>query len=76
MFAVERKGERLKPVGHVSTGGKNPRHFGIDPSGRWLVAANQDSANLVVFRIDGKTGVPKASGQTASVPKPVCVRFL
>ena len=33
-----------------STGGKTPRNFGIDPTGRYLLAANQDSDSIVVFR--------------------------
>ena len=36
--------------------GKTPRNFGIDPTGRYLIAANQDSNSLVVF--------------PASIPKP------
>ena len=31
-------------------------HQGIHPNGKWMLVANQDSANVVVFAIDGETG--------------------
>lgn len=37
-------------------GGKTPRDFAIEPSGRFLIAANQDSGNLTVFRINETDG--------------------
>ena len=36
-------------VGHASTLGRTPRSFGIDPSGRFLLAANQDSDTVVTL---------------------------
>ncbi len=54
-FAVAADGT-LTAKGHTSTGGKTPRNFGIDPSGRVLLAANQGSGNVVTFRIDPTTG--------------------
>ena len=47
---------KLTPVDYVSTFGKTPRHFAISPDGGWLIGANQDSNNLVVFRRDAKGG--------------------
>jgi 6-phosphogluconolactonase len=75
VFAIGGDG-RLKPQGHVPTRGRTPRNFGIDPAGDWLIAANQNSNNLVVFRVDKKTGALKPNGQTVEVGAPVCVRFL
>ena len=40
----------------VPCGGKTPRHFTLDPSGRWLLCGNQDSATVTVFRREGGTG--------------------
>jgi 6-phosphogluconolactonase len=76
VFAIDGSNGTLKPVDHVSTGGKMPRNFGIDPSGTWLLAANQNSANVVVFRIDPKTGSLKPNGQSVQLDYPVCVKFL
>jgi 6-phosphogluconolactonase len=62
-------------AGHQSTGGKTPRSFGIDPSGQYLLAANQNSDTIVVFRI-GEAGKLTPTGTTVSVPSPVCVEFV
>jgi 6-phosphogluconolactonase len=53
-----------------------PRNFGIDPTGRFLLVANQDGDSILVFRIDAKTGALEATGGTVDVPKPVCVKFV
>lgn len=75
-FGIDEHTGRLTVLGHVSTDGKEPRHFALDPTGRWLIAANQNSNTLVVFRIDPQTGLPQPTGVAAEVPAPVCVRFL
>ncbi len=74
IFAVQPDGT-LKAAGHQSVMGKTPRNFNFDPSGTFLLAANQDSDNLVVFRLDGQTGKMTEVMQV-SVPMPVCIKFL
>ncbi len=69
-------GRRLTLVENVPTLGKTPRNFAIEPGGRWLLAANQDSDSVVVFGIDPKTGRLAATGQPVEVGRPVCVKFL
>jgi len=59
----------------VSTLGKIPRNFAIDPSGRFVLAANQDTDNIVIFGIDEKSGLLKYTGNQIEVPTPVCVQF-
>ena len=56
--------------------GRTPGNFAIDPSGSWLVAANQSSDSLVLFRIDPQTGRLTSTGQSFEVGTPSCVRFL
>ena len=56
--------------------GKNPRNFAIDPSGTYLLAENQDSDSIVVFRIDQETGGLKQVGQPIHIPMPVCIRMM
>ncbi len=57
--------------------GKTPRHFTFDPSGEYLLAANQDSDDLVVFRVHPKTGELRPSGPlTGNLPKPSCIAFV
>ncbi len=65
----------LTPHGEVSTQGKAPRHFAIDPSGKFLLAANQNSDNIVSYRIDQKTGTLTPAGHVIECPTPVCIAF-
>ena len=64
-----------RPIGHFPTGGRAPRDFAIDPAGRWLVAANQDSHCLTVFRIDSENGRLSRCGEPFDIGSPVCVLF-
>lgn len=70
VFQVNEDG-RLTAKGHVPTGGKTPRNFGLDS--QFLLAANQDSNNVVVFRINQETGELTSSGFSVQVSMPVCV---
>jgi 6-phosphogluconolactonase len=76
IYAIDEATGRLSYVGHQSTQGQKPRNFAIDPSGTYLLAANQDSDTIVSFRIDAETGKLTPTGHVASVPMPVCIRFL
>jgi 6-phosphogluconolactonase len=60
----------------VPTGGKEPRHFAIAPGGKFLLAQNQNSDTIVEFRIDQATGKLTPTGETLSVPSPVCLTFV
>jgi 6-phosphogluconolactonase len=75
IFSVAGDG-KMAVVGHQPTGGRTPRNFGIDPTGTFLLAANQDTNDIHVFRIDRDTGKLTPTGEKVSVPKPVCVKFL
>jgi 6-phosphogluconolactonase len=60
----------------VPTGGKTPRGFGMDPSGRWLVVANQDAGTVVTFRRNTETGLLEETGNVVEVASPVTVIFV
>ncbi len=62
-----------KLVGHVPVGGKTPRNFWLDPRGQFVIVANQDTDNLVVFRRNASTGMLTPAGQELKIPAPVCV---
>jgi 6-phosphogluconolactonase len=62
-------------VGHEPTQGRNPRNFALDPSGRFLLAANQDTDAIVAFRLDHDTGRLSPTGQVTHTPTPVCLCF-
>ena len=57
------------------TGGVMPRSFTIDPTGSYLLVANQLSNNVVVFRIDRATGRLSTTGKEVKVDTPVCLQF-
>jgi 6-phosphogluconolactonase len=57
IFSIDQASGRLALLGHQSTLGDHPRNFLIDPSGRFLIVANQVSGNIVVFARDLETGL-------------------
>jgi 6-phosphogluconolactonase len=69
-------GGKLTGSTQVSTEGKTPRFFGLDPTGAYLIAANQDSNNMVVFHIDQKTGALTQTPDGVGLASPVCVVFV
>lgn len=75
IFSVLPENGTLVEMGHEPSGGKNPRNFAIESSGTYLFAANQDTNNVVVFRIEDN-GQLSRTAMEAEVPRPVCLRFL
>ena len=65
VFSIADDG-KLKLIQRIACGGKTPRHFTFDPSTRWLICGNQDSATVTIFRRDGATG--RLDGPTQTVP--------
>ena len=74
-FKINQRNGGLTFIAHEPTGGKTPRNFAIDPTGTFLLVANQKSENIVTFRRDRKTGRLSATGHSAEVPSPVCLKF-
>ena len=74
-FKINQRNGSLTFIAHEPTGGKTPRNFAIDPTGSFLLVANQRSDNIVTFRRDRKTGRLSATGHSAEVPAPVCLKF-
>jgi 6-phosphogluconolactonase len=56
--------------------GKGPRYFSIDPSQNWLLSANQNSDQIVIFKRDKKNGNLTDSGNRINVGKPVCIKWI
>jgi 6-phosphogluconolactonase len=76
VFAIDTKDGTLTPIEHTLSGGVMPRNFKIDPTGKFLLTANQLSNNIVVFNIDNKTGKLSPSGKEIKVDTPVCLKFV
>ena len=75
IFAVDPKSGELTAVGHQSAGVKTPRNFAIEPTGQFMLVANQSGGNVIVFRIDPITGLLVPTDSSVRVDSPVCVRF-
>ena len=74
IWAVGEGGE-VSPIGHELTRGKTPRSFAIDPTGAWLLVANQDSDTIATFRRDAESGTLTATGAVIETPSPVAILF-
>jgi len=66
----------LTPLEWVSTQGEIPRHFALDPTGRFLYAENQKSDTIVQFRVDEASGRLTPTGQVIQTGSPVCIVFV
>ncbi|MEP6611373.1 MAG: lactonase family protein, partial [Mucilaginibacter sp.] len=55
-FAINEETGELSQVDQISTFGKNPRDFAVDPNGNFLVVANQDSDSIFIYKINKETG--------------------
>jgi 6-phosphogluconolactonase len=75
VFSVAKSTGALTLEEVVSTEGATPRNFSLDPTERWLLAANQDSNSIVVFSRDQRSGRLTPTQQRIAVPSPVCVKF-
>src|SRR5262249_60601248 len=67
--------KKLTAAGHITGDIKTPRNFNIDPSGKWMLIASQDSAKVGVYEIDPATGLAKETPVSVRVSRPVCVEF-
>jgi 6-phosphogluconolactonase len=76
IYAVDPARGTLSLLGHESTRGEWPRSFAVHPAGRFVLVANEHSDSLVCFSVDPSRGTLTPTGQTVSVPAPVCVRML
>jgi 6-phosphogluconolactonase len=75
MFRIEENGKHLERLQHCSTRGDWPRAFRIDPTGEWLVAANERTDDAFVFRINPEDGGLTPTGSRLAVNNPTCIRF-
>lgn len=76
VFAIDPVKGTLTSVQASPSGGIMPRSFTIDPTGKYLLAANQISNNVVVYAIDGATGQLSKTGKEIMVDVPVCLKFV
>jgi 6-phosphogluconolactonase len=75
-YRLDATSGKLTLIESEKTGGTTPRSFGLDPDGKFLIAANQSSGDLHVFAIDQETGALEPREGRIEVPAPVCVVVL
>jgi 6-phosphogluconolactonase len=77
LFAVDASKMTLTRTDDTPVMGKTPRHFTLDPSGKFLIAANQDSNDISIFHVHPTTGQLTPAGPLVKdAPAPVCVLFV
>jgi len=72
IFSIKPDGN-LKTVGYQSTLGNHPRNFSMDPTGKFLIVANMNSGDIVVFKRNSKTGLLTKTGSEVKVSSPSCI---
>lgn len=75
VFSVDPASGWLTLIGDVDSGGQVPRNFALSPDGEWMIVANQDSHNVLTYRMNKLTGTPQPTGVEVRVGSPVCVCF-
>lgn len=75
IFSVAADG-RLRVLGWQHQGVEFPRDIAIDPSGRFLLAANQNRQEIITYAIDAGTGMLAPTGEVLSVASPSCIAFV
>lgn len=74
-FSIDEDG-KLELAGTQPSGGEEPRDINVDPSGNYLLIANQDGDNICIYKLDPETGLPEGEIVLAfSCKTPVSIEF-
>jgi 6-phosphogluconolactonase (cycloisomerase 2 family) len=73
IFSVDPASRRLTSIGSEKSHDRTPRFFTLDPAGAWMFIANEDSDNIVTFRVDRQTGMLSHEGVSVQTGSPVCI---
>lgn len=76
IFKIDTNNGKLTSVGFQSTLGSKPRNFNFDPGGNYLLVANQDSDNIIIFKRNKQTGLLTDTGKRINVGNPVCIKWV
>jgi 6-phosphogluconolactonase len=76
IFSINQSNGQLNWIDHQSTLGKTPRNFNFDPTGNFLLVANQNSDEIVIFKRDKQTGLLTDTGKRINISKPVCLKWI
>ncbi len=76
IYKVSGKTGMLEIIGYEMSHIATPRNFAIDPTGNYLLVANQSANNIVVFKRDKKTGLLHFTGNNFKTGTPVCLKLI
>ncbi len=76
IFSINKKTGLLTFINNTSTLGEAPRNFNFDPTGNFLLVANQKSDNIIIFKRDKETGLISDTGKKIEVGNPVCLKWI
>lgn len=76
LFTIDAGKGTLRFVETVSSQGKFPRNFNLDPTGAWMLVGNQNTDNVAVYKVDRNTGRLAPTGQQIQAPAPICIKFV
>ncbi|HYK55099.1 MAG TPA: lactonase family protein, partial [Flavisolibacter sp.] len=76
IFKIQPSTGKLSLLAHQSTLGKTPRNFNFDPTGHFLLVANQRSDAIVIFRRNAQSGLLRDTGRRIDVGNPVCIKWI
>ncbi|WP_312207369.1 lactonase family protein [Epilithonimonas hominis] len=66
---------KLESIGYQKTGGKHPRTFAIDETGRFIIVTNVISQDVTIFKRNLETGMLKKVGKPVKINHPTCVKI-
>lgn len=75
VFTVNIAESSIDWIDSMGDGVNWPRNFTLDPTGRFLLVANQKGNDVVVFKRDVNTGQLTTTGYSMAVSMPVCLKF-
>ena len=76
IFSIDEKTGRVRPAGHVNSGGSFPWALSLDPTQRFLLVANQKSDRINLFSIGGNGATLTATENTLEIEKPVSFMWI
>jgi 6-phosphogluconolactonase len=76
LFAFDPIAESLNYIASYPTGGTTPRDFTIDPTGKWLLVAHQDSDTIAIFNVNSYNGTLSLFNTVENIKSPVCLSWL
>lgn len=76
VYAINADNGQLTFVSRSSSLGKGPRNFVIDPTGKYLLVANQNSDSIYVYKINQKTGSLTGIVANLNIGNPVCLKLV